>query len=100
MCRRNCHRSCRLRLEYGTGYAQAAHAGSWKPPSEDPDRAFFDIRPVAIDDAVAGGVADFCARDGLLESRVRAHEVVETEFTARRFVHEHVDVRVFPGFIA
>src|SRR6202035_5179073 len=88
------------RLGYGTEYAPAVCAGSWWPPSGDADRALFDQRPVTPDDALAGGVTDFRARDGILQNRVSAHELVEAKLAAGSFVDEDVDVRAFPGFVA
>jgi hypothetical protein len=69
-------------------------------PSEDANRASLDVSPVAIDDAIAGRVADFHSRDGVLECRKRAHEVIEAEFAARGLIDEHVDIGIFPGLIA
>src|SRR5258705_14009061 len=88
MCRRKCRQSCPRRLECETGRAQGERGGSWWPPSEDADRALFDIWSVAVDEALAGGVADLHAGKGVLQDRVGAQERVDPKPAAGRVIDQ------------
>src|SRR6266853_1748347 len=100
MCRRKCRQSCPRRLECETGRAQGERGGSWWPPSEDADRALFDIWSVAVDEALAGGVADLHAGKGVLQDRVGAQERVEAKPAAGCLIDKHVDIGVLAAFLA
>src|SRR5258707_10281029 len=79
MSRRKSQQSCPRRLGCETGYARGEREGSWWPPSEDTDRALFDVWSVAVNDTFASGVADLYTGKGVLQDRIRAPERVEAK---------------------
>src|SRR5258706_574914 len=100
MSRRKSQQSCPRRLGCETGYARGEREGSWWPPSEDTDRALFDVWSVAVNDTFASGVADLYTGKGALQDRIRAQERVEAKPAAGSLIDKHVDIGVLGTFVA
>src|SRR5258707_14787596 len=100
MCRRKCRQSCPRRLGCETGRAPGERGGSWWPPSEDADRALFDIWSAVVNEAFTGGVANLHTGKGVLQDRIGTQERVEAKPAAGSLIDKHVDIGVLAAFLA